>query len=76
MPETDANVRDSDDTHSKTADNSSDSIHEECKGLKIAEKGAEDEDPDRHLAKIAIQRVSFDALFRRIISIIFQRSFL
>ncbi|VDN91493.1 unnamed protein product [Brugia pahangi] len=56
MPETDANTRNPDDAHSKTTDNNSSNIHEECKSLKIAEKDAEDEDPDRHLAKIAIQR--------------------
>lgn len=58
MPETDANDRNSDDAHSKTADNDSGNIHEECKSLKIADKDTEDENPDRHLAKIAIQRVS------------------
>uniref|UniRef100_A0A8R1TXN7 Uncharacterized protein n=1 Tax=Onchocerca volvulus TaxID=6282 RepID=A0A8R1TXN7_ONCVO len=56
MPETDANVRNPDDAHSKTADNNSDNIQEECKSLKVAEKDAEDEDPDSHLAKIEIQR--------------------
>ncbi|VIO98198.1 Uncharacterized protein BM_BM3995 [Brugia malayi] len=56
MLETDANTRNPDDAHSKTTDNNSSNIHEECKSLKIAEKDDEDEDPDRHLAKIAIQR--------------------
>ncbi|MCP9264803.1 SMEK (Dictyostelium Suppressor of MEK null)-like [Dirofilaria immitis] len=56
MPETDANVRNPDDAGSKPVDNNSSKMQEECKSLKIADKGAEDEDPDRHLAKIAIQR--------------------
>ncbi|VDK85793.1 unnamed protein product [Litomosoides sigmodontis] len=55
MPETDANVRNPDNTHPKTGDNNG-NVHEECKGLKIADKDAEDEDSERHLAKIAIQR--------------------
>lgn len=50
MPETDANA------HSKTTDSN---IHDASKSLKIADNGAEDEDTNRHLAKIAIQRVSF-----------------
>ncbi|EJD76774.1 CBR-SMK-1 protein [Loa loa] len=56
MPETDANTRNPDDAHSTTADNNSGNIHEECKSLKIADKNAEDEDPNKHLAKITIQR--------------------
>uniref|UniRef100_A0A915PND4 Uncharacterized protein n=1 Tax=Setaria digitata TaxID=48799 RepID=A0A915PND4_9BILA len=55
MPETDGNARNPDDTDSKTSDSNSGNT-EECKNLKIADKVIEDEDPDRHLAKIAIQR--------------------
>uniref|UniRef100_A0A0R3S0X4 RanBD1 domain-containing protein n=1 Tax=Elaeophora elaphi TaxID=1147741 RepID=A0A0R3S0X4_9BILA len=56
MPETDASARNPDDAHSKTTESNSGNAHEECKSLKIADKDAEDEDPERHLAKIAIQR--------------------
>lgn len=67
MPETDANARNPDDTHPKTGDSNNGNIHEECKGLKIADKDAEDEDSERHLAKIAIQRVSYANVFSKII---------
>lgn len=64
MPETETATRNPDDPLPKTVDNSSGDIHDECKSLKIADKDDEDEDPNRHLAKVSIQRVCCGSIWK------------